>query len=87
MTLLGQVGSVNGRENDFRLPRNLGRAIPLLFKATATFISCTERNSKVVRPNLYLSLVWSIPAVGAFSKFPPLRPSCNCIRAPAWTGH
>jgi aldose 1-epimerase len=33
MTLLGQVGSVNGRENDFRLPRNLGRAIPLLFQS------------------------------------------------------
>jgi aldose 1-epimerase len=32
MTLLGQVASVTGRANDFREPRNLGHAIPLLFQ-------------------------------------------------------
>jgi aldose 1-epimerase len=32
LTLLGRVGSVNDRDNDFRQPRNLGAAIPLLFR-------------------------------------------------------
>jgi aldose 1-epimerase len=32
MTLLGRTGSVNGRSNDFRQLRNLGDAIPSLFK-------------------------------------------------------
>lgn len=32
LTLLGRVGSVDGRDNDFRQLRNLGAAIPLLFQ-------------------------------------------------------
>jgi aldose 1-epimerase len=32
MTLLGQLGDVSGRVNDFRQPRRLGDAIPLLFR-------------------------------------------------------
>jgi aldose 1-epimerase len=33
MTLLGRIGSVTGRSNDFRQLRNLGDAIPTLFQS------------------------------------------------------
>ena len=85
MTLLGRIESVTGRSNDFRQLRNLGDAIPSLFKITATSIPCAERDRKVLDPSPFPPRVWSIPPADAFSKYPPLKRICSFIPAPVST--
>jgi aldose 1-epimerase len=59
MTLLGQVGAVSGRGNDFRQPRRLGDAIPYLFKnhGDLYLVSQVARNSLSSEPAAAARLV------------------------------
>jgi len=59
MTLLGQLRDVSGCANDFRQPRRLGDAIPLLFKnhGDLYFLSNAARNSPSAKPAAAARLV------------------------------
>jgi aldose 1-epimerase len=59
MTLLGQLEDVSGRGNDFRQPRRLGNAIPLLFKnhGDLYFLSNAAHNSTSAKPAAAARLV------------------------------
>jgi aldose 1-epimerase len=49
MTPLGRTGSVIGRSNDFRQPRNLGDAIPFLFQNHGDLYLVRGREKKAAR--------------------------------------
>jgi aldose 1-epimerase len=59
MTLLGRLGSVTGHSNDFRQPRRLGAAIPLLFQnhGDLYLIRKTAPNERSPKPVLSARLV------------------------------